>query len=112
MTLPIVTACFLLFIGISNLTLEDSDALTAVLPVGHATDSQYSFYLFAADLFRNTYIHYGVVFSQLALQCAPPGTDTGSVWSDVVKGLMDLGSYEDAYATIMSMPFAKQLVFL
>lgn len=95
------------------MTLEDSDALTSVLPLGHAIDSQYSFYLFAADLFRNTYIHCEVVFSQLALQVAPLGAETGSVWGTVVRGLMDLGSHEDAYAAIMSMPFEKQFcVFL
>lgn len=82
-----------------------------MLPSGHPIDSQYSFYLFAADLFRNSFLHYEVVFSQLALQVAPAGSDTSPVWSTVVKGLMDLGSYEDAYASIMATPFDKQFVY-
>ncbi|KAF8204833.1 nucleoporin Nup120/160-domain-containing protein [Pholiota molesta] len=94
--------------GISNLTLEDSDALVSVLPLGRQIDSQWSFYVFAADLFRNTFVHHEVLFSQLAIQVAPPGAETGSLWNTVVKGYMDLGLYSDAYASIMTMPFEKQ----
>lgn len=83
-----------------------------MLPSGHPIDSQYSFYLFAADLFRNSFVHYEVVFSQLALQAAPAGADTSPVWAAAVKGLVDLGSYEDAYASIMATPFEKQFVYL
>ncbi|KAF8974708.1 nucleoporin Nup120/160-domain-containing protein [Flammula alnicola] len=99
-----LSGCF----GISNLTLEDSEALTSVLPNTHPMDSQYSFYLFAADLFRNTFVHHEVQFSQLAIQVAPPGAETASLWNTVVKGLTDLALYEDAYASVMAMPFEKQ----
>lgn len=97
--------------GISNLTLEDSDALISVLPLGHPFDSQWSFYVFAADLFRNTFVHHEVLFSQLAIQVAPAAAETASLWNNVVKGYIDLGLYSDAYASIMTMPFEKQSVF-
>ncbi|KAF9569446.1 hypothetical protein CPC08DRAFT_678255 [Agrocybe pediades] len=94
--------------GINMLTLEDSEALLAVLPPGLPVDSQYSFYLFAADLFRHTFASYEVHFSKLAIQVAPPGTHTAPLWTAVVKGLIDLALYEDAYASVMSIPFEKE----
>lgn len=100
-----------LAIGINTLTQEDCDALVSVLPPGLPVDSQYSFYLFAAELFRQTFVSHEVHFSQLAIQVAPSGTDTAPLWTAVVKGLIDLGLYEDAYASVMAIPFEKESVF-
>ncbi|KAF9057494.1 nucleoporin Nup120/160-domain-containing protein [Panaeolus papilionaceus] len=99
-----LAGCF----GISNLTLEDVEALSSVLTTAHPIDSQFAFYQFAANLFQNTVVQYQVHFSQLALQVAPDTADTSALWSVVVKGLTDLGLYEDAYASIMVTPFEKQ----
>jgi len=73
--------------------------------------SQFAFYLFAADLFRNHYIQQEIHFSQLAIQLAPHGAETMQLWNAVVKGLTDLALYEDAYAAVMAMPFEKQCDF-
>ena len=94
--------------GINNLTFEDSEALNLVLPHAQQFDTQHSFYLFAANLFRSTFVYYEVYFSNLAIQSAPPTTDTASLWNTVVNGLIDLALYEDAYASIMAMPYDKQ----
>jgi nuclear pore complex protein Nup160 len=96
--------------GVNNLTLEDSDALASVLPSAQPMSSQFEFYLFVADLFRNHNIHQEIHFSQLAIQVAPHGTETIQLWNAVVKGLTDLALYEDAYAAVMAMPFEKQFV--
>jgi hypothetical protein len=98
------------FTGINNLTLEDSDALASVLPTAQPMNSQFAFYLFAADLFRNHHVQQEIHFSQLAIQLAPHGAETMQLWNAVVKGLTDLALYEDAYAGVMAMPFEKQFV--
>ncbi|KDR83495.1 hypothetical protein GALMADRAFT_55353 [Galerina marginata CBS 339.88] len=96
------------FVGTSSLTLEDSEALVSVLPSPHPMGSQYSFYLYAADLFRNTFIHHEVQFSKLAIQVAPAGAEIAPLWNTVVKGLTELALYEDAYGSVMAMPFEKE----
>lgn len=92
------------------MTLEDSNALGAVLPNVQPMENEYNFYLYATDLFRNKYIQHEVRFSKLAIQVAPPDIDTTALWSAVVKGLIDLTLYEDAYATLMQTPSEKQCV--
>lgn len=92
------------------MTLEDAEALGAVIPNGQVIQNEYAFYLFAADLFHNVYLAYEVRFSQLAIQVAPSISDTVPLWNNVVKGLTELGLYEDAYATVMQTPFEKQFV--
>jgi nuclear pore complex protein Nup160 len=93
--------------GINNLTFEDSEALNLVLPA-QQFDTRHSFYLFAANLFRNTSVHHEVYFSNLAIQTAPPTADAALLWNTIVNGLIDLALYEDAYASIMATPFDKQ----
>jgi len=85
------------------MTLEDSSALATVLPNSQVMDSEYNYYLFAAELFRNEYVYHEVKFSKLALQVSPAGVDTGPLWKTIVKGLADLGLYEEAYATFMQI---------
>lgn len=86
------------------MTLEDSTALGMVLPNSQAMDSEYNFYLFAAELFRHEYVRHEVRFSKLALQVCPPGVDTAPLWKTIVKGLADLRLYEESYATLMQIP--------
>lgn len=93
------------------MTLEDSSALTAVLPNGQIMDSEYSYYLFAAELFRHEYVCHEVNFSKLALQVSPAGIDTAPLWKTIVKGLADLGLYEEAYANLMQVPSERLFVF-
>ena len=68
-------------------------------------ESQYAFYVYAAELFRPLHTYQDVKFNRLALQVAPPGTDTSQLWKIIVKGLMNLGLYREAYATAMTTPF-------
>jgi hypothetical protein len=96
---------------ISNLTFEDSEALNLVLPHAQQFDTRHSFYLFAANMFRNTFVYHEVYFSKLAIQTAPPTADTALLWNTVVNGLIDLALYEDAYASIMATPYDKQWAF-
>lgn len=86
------------------MTLEDSTALATVLPNSQAMDSEYNFYLFAAEIFRHEFVCHEVKFSKLALQVCPPGVDTAPLWKTIVKGLADLGLYEESYATLMQIP--------
>ena len=88
--------------------MEDSEALNLVLPHAQQFDTQNSFYLFAASLFRNSFVHHEVYFSKLAIQTAPPTADTALLWNIVVNGLIDLAQYDDAYASIMATPYDKQ----
>ena len=82
------------------------------LPGGRLFPTQFEFYLHVSDLFKavsNT--QYDVHFTQLALSvAADPGLDTSSLWHNVIKGLTDLGQYEDAYAALVSTPYERLCV--
>ncbi|TCD70458.1 hypothetical protein EIP91_003219 [Steccherinum ochraceum] len=86
---------------------EDRDALASVLPRQELFDSEFSFYLHAAALFGDSGVTlYEVAFTQLAISTAPV-VNTISLWSTAIKGLIDLGFYDDAYKTIVSSPYEK-----
>ena len=88
---------------------EDRDALQNVLPSSQLFDSSYSFYLYMATLFKsNSLQHYEVHFTQLALSVAPSNTDTSFLWHTVVRGYIDLGLFEEAYAAWISTPSDTQ----
>ncbi|GBE79204.1 hypothetical protein SCP_0204010 [Sparassis crispa] len=92
----------------SALTTEDHEALAGVLPGAAFFQSVFDFYLHVAGLFKAVSVTSSeVVFSQLALSVAPPGVDTASLWHAVIRGLTDLGLYEDAYAALVSTPYEK-----
>ncbi|GBE89216.1 hypothetical protein SCP_1502240 [Sparassis crispa] len=89
--------------GVAALTTEDHEALAGVLPGAAFFQSVFDFDLHVAGLFKAVSVTSSeVVFSQLALSVAPPG-----VWYAVIRGLTDLGFYEDAYATLVSTPYEK-----
>ncbi|KAF5357582.1 hypothetical protein D9758_007452 [Tetrapyrgos nigripes] len=91
------------------LSIEDRDALQQVLPSGTLFDSLFSFYLYVASLFKANVLHSQEVnFTQLAVSCAPPGTDLSGLWLTVMKGYIDLGLYDDAYAAWSSIPSDMQ----
>ncbi|CAL1702056.1 unnamed protein product [Somion occarium] len=96
----------------SGLSRDDREALEAVLPGGFY-DSAFHFYLHAASLFKAAGVtSYEVTFSQLALSVAPSGLNTSSLWYNVIRGLIDLGLYQDSYATLLACPYDKfQLVY-
>ncbi|TFY51621.1 hypothetical protein EVJ58_g10469 [Rhodofomes roseus] len=87
---------------------EDSEALAAVLPGAELFGTEFDCYLHTAGLFKTASdtLH-EVSFTQLAISAAPPGTDTASLWHGVIRGLTDLGLYEDAYASLVSTPYEK-----
>ncbi|TBU50494.1 nucleoporin Nup120/160-domain-containing protein [Dichomitus squalens] len=92
----------------SALSIEDREALADVLPSGRIFDTQLEFYLHASDLFKAAISTYhDVFFTQLAL--SEPGVveDTTPLWTNVIKGLTDLGQYEDAYAALISAPHER-----
>ena len=92
----------------SALVLEDKNAFSAVLPNASLLDSDFSFYLHLRELFRTASVtHHEVRASQLALSVAPPGDDTSELWYRVVKGLTELGAFDDAYATLAASPYDK-----
>ncbi|KAM5532722.1 hypothetical protein V8D89_013614 [Ganoderma adspersum] len=92
----------------SALSSDDRDALRAVLPAGKLFETQFDFYLHASDLFKAALsTHHDVLFTQLALSNAPPHVDTTLLWSNVIKGLTDLGQYEDAYTALISAPYDR-----
>lgn len=64
-----------------------------------------------SDLFRAALsIYHDVFFTQLALSTAAPGLDTTTLWHNVIKGLTDLGQYEDAYIALISAPYERLYV--
>lgn len=90
-------------------THEDFEALSSVLPAASTTQSEFSFYLHVSNLFKSDLlVQHEVHFARLAISTAPSNADTSFLWNNVIKGLLDLGSYEDAYASIMATPYEKQ----
>jgi hypothetical protein len=90
------------------MSLEDSEALAAVLPGAALFDSDFTFYLHAAALFKSAgVVTYEVSFTQLALSCTPVGVNTSGLWHTIIKGLTDLGVYDDAYMALTSCPYEK-----
>jgi hypothetical protein len=97
----------------SSLSLEDREALAAVLPGAELFDSQFSFYLHAAALFRAVCVtEFDVLFSQHAISVAPIGVNTSGLWQTVIKGLAESGLYDDAYAALMTAPYEKLCVYI
>lgn len=92
----------------SALALEDREAFAAVLPNASLLDSDFTFYLHLRELFRAaTATHHEVRASQLALSVAPPDGDTSELWHRVIKGLTELGSYDEAYAALAASPYDR-----
>ena len=88
------------------LALEDTKAFAAVLPNARLLDSDFSFYLHLRELFRAaSATHHEVHALQLALSVAPPDSDTSELWNRVIKGLTELGAYDDAYAALAASPY-------
>lgn len=93
--------------GRSALSQEDRDALASVLPRQEVFDSDFSFYLHAAALFRESHVtSCEVAFTQLAISVAPV-VNTMPLWSTVIKGLIELCLYDDAYKALVSSPYEK-----
>lgn len=93
------------------LSFEDREALAAVLPGTELFESEFDFYLHASSLFKAaSSTSHETMFSQLSLAVAPPGIDTTSLWHGLIKGLTDLGLYEDAYAALISTPYDRLYV--
>lgn len=79
-----------------------------MLPGARLFTSDFEFYLHAAALFKSgSVITHEVHFTQLALSVAPYAVDTSELWYSAIKGLIDLGLYEDAYTALMSSPYEK-----
>ncbi|CDO74132.1 hypothetical protein BN946_scf185043.g182 [Trametes cinnabarina] len=92
----------------SALSPDDQEALAVVLPGEKVFPMPFDFYLHVADLFKAALATYhDVFFTQLALSVAPPGIDTMALWHGVIKGLTDLGEYEDAYTALVSAPYER-----
>ncbi|THH33738.1 hypothetical protein EUX98_g479 [Antrodiella citrinella] len=93
--------------GRAALTEEDRDALASVLPRQELFDSDFSFYLHVAGLFRESSVTtFEVAFTQLAISVAPV-VNTMPLWSTVIKGLTEVGLYDDAYKALISSPYEK-----
>ncbi|OSX60529.1 hypothetical protein POSPLADRAFT_1066767 [Postia placenta MAD-698-R-SB12] len=89
-----------------SLSVEDKEALAAVLPGAGFFASEFEFYIHVGGLFKGAgSASHEVYFTQLAISVAPPSTDAASLWHGVIRGLTDLGLYEDAYASLMSTPY-------
>lgn len=93
----------------SALSQEDREALLVIMPSARAFDSPFAFYIHASEMFKNhLLVHYEVSFARLAISAAPPDVDTSALWYTVIKGYLDLGRYDDAYAVLMATPHEKQ----
>jgi nuclear pore complex protein Nup160 len=97
----------------SALTVDESEALTLVLPAAHAIASNSEYYAHVSELFRrHSLTRYEVHFAELSISVAPPSNDTAHLWLTVARGYANLALYEEAYAALMAMPYEKQLVIL
>lgn len=95
----------------SALTLDESEALTLVLPAAQAIASDFEYYAHVSELFRRHYLtRYEVHFAELSISAAPPSSDTAHLWLTVARGYANLSLYEEAYAALMAMPYEKQSV--
>ncbi|TFY82965.1 hypothetical protein EWM64_g1046 [Hericium alpestre] len=92
----------------SALSQEDAEALAAVLPGGHLSDSDFGFYMHVSALFKAAGLTDSEVrFARLALSVAPPDWDTTELWFTIIKGSIELGYYDDAYVALMTTPHDK-----
>ncbi|KAH6915289.1 nucleoporin Nup120/160-domain-containing protein [Coprinopsis sp. MPI-PUGE-AT-0042] len=93
----------------SALTLDESEALTLVLPAAQAIASDFEYYAHVSELFRrHSLTRYEVHFAELSISAAPPSSDTAHLWLTVARGYANLALYEEAYAALMAMPYEKQ----
>lgn len=92
----------------SALSSEDADALASVLPGSQLFDSDFGFFLHTASLFKAAFLtEHEVHFSRLALTVAPEDWETIDLWYSIIKGSIDLGYYDDAYAALMATPHQR-----
>lgn len=98
------------FAGPENaLAPDDRDALQSVLPASQMFESAFSFYRYNASLFKSNSLQYHeVIFTQLALSVAPADVDTSALWHTLVRGYIDLGLFDEAYASWISTPSDTQ----
>ena len=79
-----------------------------MLPGQQNFAQDFEFYLHAASLFKpSSAVTFEVLFTRLALSVAPPTVNTLELWYSVIKGLIDLARYDEAYAALMSAPYEK-----
>ncbi|KAG5644918.1 hypothetical protein DXG03_007383 [Asterophora parasitica] len=94
--------------GEHALSAEDQESLARILPAIELLHSQYFFYIHVSNLFKlSGWVHYEVLFAQLAISVAPPNADTSSLWATLITGFSELALYEDAYAALMATPYEK-----
>jgi nuclear pore complex protein Nup160 len=80
---------------------EDQRALKSILNL----DSEFAYYKHVAFVvFKDSWIHYKVTFSQLAVSVAPPDEDTTDLWNAVIDGHIALAQYDEAYCALVSAP--------
>jgi hypothetical protein len=92
----------------SSLSGEDSMALASVLPEALMFESQFTYYLHAAQLFKfASHTQYEVAFTQLALSMAPSGINTSLLWANIVNGYISMSAFDEAYASLIAMPYEK-----
>ncbi|KAK2466397.1 hypothetical protein APHAL10511_002039 [Amanita phalloides] len=93
----------------TGISVEDYEALMAVLPASEHLDSKFKFYAHAAALFKQRgSVRHDVVFARLAITEAPDHADTASLWSSVIEGYIELGMYPCAYSSLMCLPYENQ----
>lgn len=106
----IVECRLIISLGPNNaLSAEDQVSLASVLPSGEAFDSEFAFYIHASNIFKHCGLtRHEVLFAQLAISVAPPSGDTAALWHIVIKGYIELGYYDNAYAALMATPHERQ----
>ncbi len=93
------------------ISLEDREALAAVLPGTRLFLSDFEYYIHIAETFRAAGLTaYEVQYSRYALSSAPKGTNTLDLWAAMFKGYTDLGFFEDAYMTLITTPYVELCV--
>ncbi|CCM04030.1 uncharacterized protein FIBRA_06187 [Fibroporia radiculosa] len=95
--------------GLQDVLIEDDEkALASILPGGQLFNSEFDYYLHAASLSKTVgAVSQEVFFTQRAVSVAPPDVDTTTLWHVIIRGLTDLGLYEDAYAALVSTPYNR-----
>lgn len=79
------------------------------MPLARIFDSTFAFYIHASEMFKGQLlVYYEVLFAQLAISTTPANVDNSALWYTVIRGYLDLGRYDDAYAALMATPYEKQ----
>ncbi|KAH8835198.1 hypothetical protein DL96DRAFT_1573284 [Flagelloscypha sp. PMI_526] len=87
-----------------SLTLDDHNALVAMLPAG--IDMPFTWNAFVAAKFRDAgFVAPQIPYIEAAIASAPENLDLADLWSAMIQGYIELGQYDDAVSALVRCPY-------